>query len=203
MGHRAAVHRARGFYCTKDSDTEKMGHRAAVHRARGHSRARLSPLALWTAALYGPFFRCRCPSYNKIPLLCGQLPYGPFFRCRCPSLCERGYHIAPVLNAPKLHKSSLSGREGRSSSCTHPAEATPWAKPCSHHSLPSQSTIRARAGGRVGTTPCSLLCYTLVVPALVVLLWFWSSLRVRCVVSVRVRATSNPARYASGASCHF
>ena len=125
-------------------------------------------------------------------MLCGQLPYGPFFRCRCPSynkifgaavlrtaaldpighwslrytqlpmhtLCERGYHIAPVLNAPKLQKSSLSGRLGSSSSCTHRAEATPWAKPCSHHSLPSQSTIRARAGGRVGTTPCSLLCYT-------------------------------------------
>jgi hypothetical protein len=38
---------------------------------------------------------------------------------------------------------------------------------------------------------------TLVVPALAVLLWFWSSLGVRCVVSVRVRETFNPARYAS------
>jgi hypothetical protein len=38
---------------------------------------------------------------------------------------------------------------------------------------------------------------------LVVLLWFWSSLQVRCVVSVRVRATFNPARYASNAGCHF
>ena len=43
---------------------------------------------------------------------------------------------------------------------------------------------------------------TLVVPALAVLLWFWSSLGVRCVVSVRVRATFNPSRYASN-GCHF
>jgi hypothetical protein len=43
---------------------------------------------------------------------------------------------------------------------------------------------------------------SLVVPALAVLLWFWSSLGVRCVVSVRVRATFNPARYASN-GCHF
>jgi hypothetical protein len=34
------------------------------------------------------------------------------------------------------------------------------------------------------------------------LLWFWSSLGVRCVVSLRVRAAVNPARYASN-GCHF
>jgi hypothetical protein len=43
---------------------------------------------------------------------------------------------------------------------------------------------------------------SLVVPALAVLLWFWSSLGVRCVVSVRVRAAFNPASYKRSSSAY-
>ena len=48
--------------------------------------------------------------------------------------------MAPVLNAPKLQKSSLSGHSRKPSSGTIGAVATPWAKLCSPSSQSYQST---------------------------------------------------------------
>ena len=67
------------------------------------------------------------------------LPYGP---------CPQRSQITKVISFRSLQEAVIRHHRCRSYA---------MAKLCS---LSSQSTTRARAGGRVGTTPCSLLCYT-------------------------------------------
>ena len=121
---------------------------------RGHGRARLSPLALWSAALW-PLPHNANKIYGASVLRTAALdPIGHwslrYTQLPVHTLCERGYHIAPVLNAPKLQKSSLSGRLG---SC-HPAHTVPKLRPGRHHVHTmlyhlNQLSEHERAGGWV------------------------------------------------------
>ena len=134
----------------------------------GHSRARptplLGPAALWpfppqrpirsvppcpsvlrTAALDPIGHWSLCSTFHLLhPAPCAHvvregLPYGP---------CPQRSQITKVISFRSLQEAAIRHHRCRS-----------YAMGETLFTIIS-ITIRARAGGRVGTTPCSLLCYT-------------------------------------------